>query len=554
MTKCLAKDRNNNPCRNSATKDRFCRYHEYMIDYTPEMLEKIKSCSNCKKMYYLGDYNTCEKCRSRGQENRKESRENVVKCLKEGCKFKKSDENNYCGKHQLEYYLEETEKQGMNPCSNYKFKNCRNPLPKNYKFKRCDECREKEREYDHATRGAAAEEPRIEGMKTCSVCCKSFTIDMYVGLNGETKTCKICRDAFKIADEKRDKAHVNELARENSKKPERKEVKRNWNENNYDKVVTYWMNYRQRKMNDDLEKYLKHNSENQKKWREQNTDKVIEYNQERRNNINYSFQTYKKSALTKQLHFELELEYFTELVKTTCHYCGVIQDKGFNGIDRIDSKVGYISSNCVSSCKMCNMMKGCLSLDVFKNIVEHILSYNKLIDGNLFPKVFHNYNPAYNNYVSRANNKELTFEIDEDIYNNVTLNNCYLCGKENTDKHHNGLDRYDSSVGYIYDNIRPCCGTCNYMKKNLNYNDFMDKCFEIYNHLIKNSIMNPTLENPESNTNFIVKGNKLTKEQKEENKLKRSEDNKKKLIEKYNDEDYKKQRSMELANERKQEK
>ena len=43
--KCLAKDRNQNPCRNSATNDRFCRYHDYMISYTPEMLAEIKICS-----------------------------------------------------------------------------------------------------------------------------------------------------------------------------------------------------------------------------------------------------------------------------------------------------------------------------------------------------------------------------------------------------------------------------------------------------------------------------------------------------------------------------
>jgi hypothetical protein len=549
--KCLAKDRNQNPCRNSATNDRFCRYHDYMISYTPEMLSEIKLCSTCKKMHYLGEYNTCEKCRLRGQDNRKDARENIILCAKEGCSFKKSDENNYCGKHQCEYYVEETLKSGMIPCSNYKYKNCRNPLPKEYQFKRCDECREKEREYDHSIRKAAAEEPcQIQGMKTCSVCCKDFTIEMFKGNNGETKTCKNCRVSYKIADEKRDKEHVNELARINSQKPERKEVKKEWKENNYDKVVLYWMNYRQRKMNEDLDNYLKHNAEIQKNWRSLNTEKVIEYNEARINNIHYSFQTYKKSALTKQLHFELNIEYFTELVKDKCYYCGKIQDKGFNGLDRIDSKFGYIENNCVSSCKMCNMMKCCLSLDVFKNIIEHILVYNKLIEGKLYPESFHNYNPVYNNYVNSASKKELNFDIDKEIYDSVTFNSCYLCGKENTDNHHNGLDRYDSSVGYVYDNIRPCCGTCNYMKKNLKYNDFMNKCLEIYHHFIKN-IDNNNEDKLETNTNFIVKGNKLTKEQKEENRMKRNEKKKSELKEKYNNEEYKKQHSLEVANERK---
>lgn len=547
--KCLAKDRNQNPCRNSATNDRFCRYHDYMISYTPEMLAEIKICSTCKKMHYLGEYNTCEKCRLRGQDNRKEARETVVKCIKEGCTFKKSDENNYCGKHQCEYYVEETLKSGMVPCSNYKYKNCRNPLPKDYKFKRCDECREKEREYDHSIRKAAAEEPcQIQGMKTCSVCCKDFTIDMFKGNNGETKTCKNCRDSFKIADEKRDKEHVNELARKNEKKPERKEVKKEWKKNNYEKVVLYWMNYRQRKINEDLYNYLKHNAERQKNWRSLNPEKVFEYNEKNKNNINRSYENYKRSASNKQLLFELENEYFMELVKKNCNYCGLIQDKGFNGIDRIDPKIGYISSNCVSCCEKCNMMKGCLSVNTFKQIIEHIIVYNKLIEGNLYTRAFHNYNSNYDNYETSANKRNLTFDIDKEIYDNVTFNSCYLCGKENTDKHHNGLDRYDSYIGYVYDNIRPCCGTCNYMKKKLNYNDFMDKCVENYHNFIKS---NNNINTSETNTNFIVKGNKLTKEQKEENIMKRNEKKKSELKEKYNDENYKKQRSLELSKERK---
>ena len=65
--------------------------------------------------------------------------------------------------------------------------------------------------------------------KQCSVCCKMYTKEMFQGLHGETHTCKNCRDANKRADEKRDKEHVNELARINSAKPERKIVKNAWN-------------------------------------------------------------------------------------------------------------------------------------------------------------------------------------------------------------------------------------------------------------------------------------------------------------------------------------
>jgi len=52
-----------------------------------------------------------------------------------------------------------------------------------------------------------------------------------------------------------------------------------------------------------------------------------------------------------------------------------------------------------------------------------------------------------------------------------------LASKQNTHKerlarykeeyYYNGIDRIDSSKGYIKDNIRPCCGICNKAKRDL---------------------------------------------------------------------------------------
>jgi hypothetical protein len=440
--KCLAKDRNQNPCRNSATNDRFCRYHDYMVSYTHEMLADIKVCSTCKKMHYLGEYNTCEKCRLRGQDNRKDARETIVKCVKEGCKFKKSDENNYCGKHQCEYYVEETLKSGMVPCSNYKYKNCRNPLPKDYKFKRCNEFREKEREYDHSIRKAASEEPcQIQGMKTCSVCCKDFTIEMFKGNNGETKTCRNCRDAFKIADEKRDKEHVNKLSQENDNKP--------------------------------LNKYNK----------------------------------YKDRCLEKNINFELTIEEFSKFIFDKCYYCGTkdnINNKhnqeGINGIDRMDSTVGYKLNNCVPCCKMCNYMKINHSVEDFLKMIEHIGTYNKLFKGKFYPELFKSYNPSYKQYGTGAKQRCYEFNISENLFEIITNQDCYLCG-HNDEKLCNGLDRFDNSIGYTSSNIRSCCKTCNFIKKEYEYEDLMKKIKLIYKKIIENNNTQINIKQE----NFVIK-------------------------------------------------
>lgn len=48
-----------------------------------------------------------------------------------------------------------------------------------------------------------------------------------------------------------------------------------------------------------------------------------------------------------------------ELIKKDCSYCGApsLWPRGRNGIDRINSEIGYLKSNCVSCCKICNRAK-----------------------------------------------------------------------------------------------------------------------------------------------------------------------------------------------------
>ena len=118
MAKCASKDRNGDPCRNYGRDGLYCNFHKYMNDYTPEMIEQVKLCSACSQWKFMGDYNTCGECRERGEKNRKEAKESTILCVKEGCKFKKSI-NKYCGKHQVNLFVEETESLGLKTCKNY---------------------------------------------------------------------------------------------------------------------------------------------------------------------------------------------------------------------------------------------------------------------------------------------------------------------------------------------------------------------------------------------------------------------------------------------------
>lgn len=80
---------------------------------------------------------------------------------------------------------------------------------------------------------------------------------------------------------------------------------------------------------------------------------------------------------------------FWEIINKPCVYCGVkessfITDRRdgtttlrYNGLDRVDSSLGYRRNNVVSACSWCNIAKGEMSLDEFKAHITRIHRYQK---------------------------------------------------------------------------------------------------------------------------------------------------------------------------------
>jgi hypothetical protein len=404
----------------------------------------------------------------------------------------------------------------------------------------------KDREKDHALR---AKVTQVEGKKTCNSCLQAFPLDCFQGTQGETVTCNVCRDTNKRADAIRNKEHVNALARKNAAKPERKEVKQAWKDENYDKVATYWVDARKRAIETDLEGYLKKNAEQAKKWRDANPEKVKALNQEKINRMESQYGVYKTSAKTKRLEFTLSMGQFSELVKMPCYYCGIIQEKGFNGLDRLDSSAHYTVENCVSCCEMCNMMKGTISPSVFVHRVEHILTNLHLVEGTLYPTEFSSTKGcAYSYYKDRANDKKLCFELTEQRFSEKRQTPCYLCGKEQSDIHKNGIDRLDNSKGYTEENTNSCCGDCNYLKRDYAYDKLIAKCNLIYEF----QKVQPIAEHNMKGTKNIVTGNKLTNEEKAQNGIVRKKMQMDNLFEKYTSEFARKERIDAIVKNRKE--
>ena len=100
-----------------------------------------------------------------------------------------------------------------------------------------------------------------------------------------------------------------------------------------------------------------------------------------KNNLEYQ---YIRGAKKRNISYELTSEEFEELVTGKCNYCGrkhtqtakgqgkTSGDFKYTGIDRIDSKLGYVKNNCVSCCWDCNDMKKDRDVEQFVNHIKRL--------------------------------------------------------------------------------------------------------------------------------------------------------------------------------------
>ena len=100
----------------------------------------------------------------------------------------------------------------------------------------------------------------------------------------------------------------------------------------------------------------------------------------------------RKLGFSKIISFEL----FSELSKSPCKYCGLEHSKEIedrlneskkgkrlsnhilkcNGIDRVDSSLGYTDENSVPCCKYCNFAKHTMTDDAFYKWIKKVYEYN----------------------------------------------------------------------------------------------------------------------------------------------------------------------------------
>ncbi len=105
----------------------------------------------------------------------------------------------------------------------------------------------------------------------------------------------------------------------------------------------------------------------------------------------------RRHTKNKMIGYVIIYETFSRLSKSKCRYCGleyskIIEDRlnesknqkrlsdeilKINGIDRIDSDIGYTKDNSVPCCKYCNFAKHTMSEKDFYIWVKRVYEYNR---------------------------------------------------------------------------------------------------------------------------------------------------------------------------------
>lgn len=480
---------------------RFCSRHKYLVGYTDDELANCKQCSDCKRWIRLEqNYKTCNGCQLRSVENRKTlkvKKTNEPDCdaciIRDGKIINKGVNKNqygknYCNLHNKMYtWFDELGANGRKPCANYNRK-CptKDGLPKTSKEKYCDFCSkkllDKSRTYDAKRNEKRHNATDTDGM--CNSCFKTFddSNEFIDNKDNETMKCNNCRETQRRRD--RD-MRARGVKKSYPLSEATKAKKRQWKKDNHDKVAEYCLRHRAGMMEQKGEQYWVEKAEYVAEWRKQNPENVKITNSKRKASLDAKLSYYKYRASKSGIKWELMDEEAFEYFKGKCHFCGIEPGESNNGIDRLNNSIDYVSNNVVSCCEMCNMIKSGISESILIERSRAILAHIGIIDDEYGCTYAYPYRicASFNKYISSAKQRNINFNLENDCYYDLINQCCYLCGTETYYRNTNGIDRVSSSQNYDFENVRPCCSECNYLKKEYDYDEFIEKLQMINNHM-----------------------------------------------------------------------
>lgn len=246
----------------------------------------------------------------------------------------------------------------------------------------------------------------------------------------------------------------------------------------------YHKTYRAKRRAEDLYGYLERNAAVMRDWRERNAEHCKEYMKKYNSGVERKWEWYKNRAAKEQLPLdEAHKDEIKEFFLSLCTYCAREPDLyDVNGLDRIDNTKGYTIDNIVACCKSCNMMKRTASVADFLAVASRIAEFHDNPDMDL-PYPISNMN---NGEIVPTKYKTLdASKVYLSEYNKNDDTRCYLCNiprSETPDKRMT-VDRIDSDIDYLEDNVAPCCSACNMAKRDYNIEEFIAHCHRISNRV-----------------------------------------------------------------------
>ncbi len=100
-------------------------------------------------------------------------------------------------------------------------------------------------------------------------------------------------------------------------------------------------------------------------------------------------------------------------------------------------------------------------------------------------------------YKAGAIARKLDFLLTSEEFRQITSMNCHYCGQlptqispvrgrkmtkegiENSIYLYNGIDRVNNNIGYIFNNCVPCCKICNYAKRKMTEEEFIQWAYRL---------------------------------------------------------------------------
>jgi len=448
----------------------------------------------------------------------------------------------YCKYHnQSEVFKVYVKSKGMKACVNY-IRGCRIMLPPDYKNMKCDKCRESDRQKDNARYAkkqglnkymvykyiniepdeftgylknikdniSAAQHKKlllfIEDLKNieeldkfynstnndirlpilgylrCINCGYHSPInECFTSKNDISHKCKRCILELREFDRTRDRSNRDYTIYEKQQRV--REMRKQYRLDHPGNSSIYSKVYREKlRKIVGLDDMYDKSSEKVSEWIKNNPELMKEIKRKEGVILGKKMRYYKINAKKRNVRFNLTEEDIIRLSNDNCYYCGELPRLRTNlhGIDRRDSDGDYTLENSVSCCRMCNFMKGGRWNDFeFLLIAEHILTTHGFFNGNLYPELFNEHIPeGYTTFIKAKKNHKSYLTREE--YDLIKREKCYICHKENSETHINGIDRVNTKVCYIKQNCRACCGDCNRMKCAYELSDLIEKLYRIY--------------------------------------------------------------------------